>query len=124
MFQYISGNQVVQGIVAYTGHSGSAFANGDFNFDSAINSADWMIFRANQHGAFTGKSGAEAYRLGDISGDSQNNHTDFVIFKALYDAANGAGAFVAMVASVPEPSAVILLFTAGLFTLPLRRRAN
>jgi hypothetical protein len=124
VFQYISGDQVVQGIVNYTGHSGSAFANGDFNFDSAINSADWMIFRANQHGDFTGKSGAEAYQMGDISGDSQNNHTDFVIFKTLYDAANGAGAFVAMLAAVPEPSAAVLVLTAGLFTLPLRRRVR
>jgi hypothetical protein len=124
VFRYISGSQVVQGIVNYTGHSGSAFANGDFNFDSAINSADWMIFRANQHADFAGKSGAEAYQMGDISGDFQNNHTDFVIFKTLYDAANGAGAFVAMVAAVPEPSAVVLVLTSGLFTLPLRRRVS
>jgi hypothetical protein len=119
-FQYISGTQVVQGIVNYTGHSGSAFANGDFNRDSAINSADWMIFRANQHGDFAGKSAAEAYLMGDISGDFQNNHTDFIIFKSLYDAANGAGSFLAMVASVPEPSSVILILTAGLFMLPWR----
>ena len=124
VFRYISGNQVVQGIVNYTGHSGSAFANGDFNFDSAINSADWMIFRANQHADFAGKSGAEAYQMGDISGDFQNNHTDFVIFKTLYDAANGAGAFVTMLAAVPEPSAVVLVLTSGLFTLPRRRVSN
>jgi hypothetical protein len=121
-FQYISGTQVVSGIVNYTGHSGSAFANGDFNRDSAVNSADWMIFRTNQHGDFTGKSGAEAYLMGDISGDFQNNHTDFIIFKALYDAANGAGSFLAMVSSVPEPSSIILVLAAGLFLLP--RRTN
>ena len=124
VFQYMSGDQFVQGVVLYTGHSGSAFANGDFNLDSTIDSADWMVLRANQHGDFTGKSGAEAYRLGDISGDFQNNHTDFVIFKTLYDAANGAGAFVAMVARVPEPSTTMLIFVAGLVTHPYRRRED
>jgi hypothetical protein len=124
VFQYISGNQVVLGIVNYTGHSGSAFANGDFNTDGVINSADWMIFRTNQHGDFTGRSAAEAYRMGDISGDFQNNHTDFVIFKTLYDAANGAGAFVAMVAAVPEPASVVLVLAAGLFVVPVRRRMS
>jgi hypothetical protein len=122
VFQYNTGTQDVQGIVTYTGHSGSAFANGDFNVDGAINSADWMIFRANQHGDFTGRSGAEAYRLGDISGDLRNDHTDFVIFKTVYDAANGAGAFVAMVASVPEPASVMLVIAAGLFIVSSTRQ--
>jgi hypothetical protein len=57
---------------------------------------------------------AEAYRLGDLTGDRQNNHADFVMFKSLYDAANGAGAF-ALMASVPEPTTVVLVLTAGLF---------
>ena len=49
---------------------------------------------------------------------------DFVIFKTLFDAANGAGAFVTMLAAVPEPTSVVLVLTAGLFSLPLRQRVK
>jgi hypothetical protein len=123
VFQYISGNQVVQGIVNFTGNGNAAFAQGDLNADSAINTADWMIFRANQQADLGGQSFAEAYRLGDLTGDRQNNHADFVMFKSLYDAANGAGSFALMVASVPEPVSAALVLTAGLFAVPrLRRR--
>jgi hypothetical protein len=122
VFQYISGNQIVQGIVNFTGHGNAAFARGDLNVDSAINSADWMIFRSNQHADLAGKSLAEAYRLGDLTGDRQNNHADFVMFKSLYDAANGAGAFALMAASVPEPTTVVLVLTAGLFAFTRRVR--
>ena len=123
VFQYISGSQIVQGLVQYTGHGGLPFASGDLNTDGAINTADWTIFRTNQQTNLTSKSLAEAYRLGDLTGDRLNNHADFVLFKTAYDAANGAGAFVTMLAAVPEPSSVLLVLTAGLFSLPLRRRA-
>jgi len=52
---------------------------------------------------------AQARALGDLDGDFHNNHADFVLFKATYDTLNGAGAFVDMLASVPEPSATALL---------------
>jgi hypothetical protein len=122
-FQYITGNQIVQGFVTYTGNGGARFASGDLNVDGAINTADWVIFRSNQHADLSSKSLAEAYRLGDLTGDRQNNHADFVRFKSAYDAANGAGAFVAMLAAVPEPASVLLVLTAGLFVVPLLRRA-
>ena len=126
VFQYISGTQIVQGIVAYTGHGGVPLASGDLNVDGIINSADWMIFRANQHADLSGNSLAEAYRLGDLTGDRMNNHADFALFKTAFDAANGAGAFVAMLEAAPEPSTLVLILTAGLFGfLPYggRRRA-
>ena len=94
VFQYISGNQVVQGLVFYTGHGGVPFVTGDFNVDGVINTADWTIFRTNQQTNLSSKSLAEAYRLGDLTGDKLNNHADFVLFKSAYDVANGAGAFV------------------------------
>jgi hypothetical protein len=122
VFQYISGSQIVQGLVLYTGHGGVPFVTGDLNTDGAINTADWTIFRTNQQTNLTSKSLAEAYRLGDLTGDRLNDHADFVLFKTAYDAANGTGAFVAMLAAVPEPSSVLLVLTAGLFSLPLRRR--
>jgi hypothetical protein len=115
VFQYISGSQIVQGLVSFTGHGGAPFARGDLNVDNVINTADWMVFRANQQADLSSKSLAEAYRLGDLTGDRQNNHADFALFKSLYDAANGAGAFALMAASVPEPSTVVFALTAGLF---------
>jgi hypothetical protein len=122
VFQYISGSQLHQGLVNFTGHDGMPFLEGDLNVDGAIGVADWTIFRTNQHADLSSRSPAEAYRLGDLNGDLANNHADFVEFKTLFDAANGAGAFVTMLASVPEPSAAILVLTGGLFVLPLRRR--
>ena len=125
VFQYISGNQIVQGIVLYTGHGGLPFATADLNTDGAINAADWTVFRTNQLTNLSTKSLAEAYRLGDLTGDKLNDHADFIQFKAAYDVANGAGAFAAMVAAVPEPSSTLLVLTAGTLFLPaLRRRSN
>jgi MYXO-CTERM domain-containing protein len=65
---------------------------------------------------------AEAYRLGDLTGDKANNHDDFVAFKTIFDAANGVGAFTAMVASTPEPASGVLLVGAGLALLPALRQ--
>lgn len=118
VFQYISGAEIKTGIVSYTGHGGIPFMAGDLNVDSAIDSADWMILRSNQHTSLAGKSLAEAYRLGDLNGDKLNNFEDFAAFKSLYDAANGAGAFAAMVASVPEPSAILIVLAAGIVRIP------
>jgi hypothetical protein len=117
VFQYVSGNQVVNGLVFYTGHGGAPYVFGDLNTDSVINSADWGIFRTNQHATLSSFSLAEAYRLGDLNGDHLNNHADFVAFKAAYDAANGAGAFLEMVGGVPEPASFVLIVTAGLFPI-------
>jgi hypothetical protein len=127
VFQYVSNGQVVDGIVAYTGNNSLPFANGDLNLDGAINSADWAILRTNQLGNLSSQSLAQAYRLGDLNADKLSNHADFIAFKTLYDAANGAGAFVAMVSAsaVPEPASALLVLAAGVFILPaLRRRGG
>ncbi len=126
VFQYISNGQVVNGVVGYIGNNNLPFADGDFNLDGAVNSTDWAILRTNQLSNLSTKSLAEAYRLGDLNGDKVNDHADFIEFKSLYDAANGAGAFVAMLAAnnVPEPCNALLILAAGVFILPnLRRRA-
>jgi hypothetical protein len=86
---------------------------GDLNLDGVINTADWQQFRAGQANNMTGFTAAQALSAGDLNGDFLNNHADFVLFKSAYDAANGAGAFAAMLASVPEPT------TAMLAALPL-----
>jgi hypothetical protein len=123
-FEYISGTQVVRGIVTYTGNSGQPLRPGDFDTNGSITASDWLILRNNQHTNLTGKSLAEAYRLGDLNGDKLNNHVDFVAFKTLYDAAHGSGAFVAMVAAIPEPSTAVLILTAGLFIVPMSLRRS
>ena len=104
---------------------GSPYEEGDFNTDGVIDSDDYIVLRSNQHADLTSLSLAEAYRSGDLTADLASNHADFAAFKAIFEGANGAGSFAAMVASlnaVPEPtSAGIVLSLAGA-VLTLRRR--
>jgi hypothetical protein len=122
VFHYISNGEEKTGIVFYTGNNNAAFATGDFNVDGAVTIADWAILRSNQFVDLSSLSLAQAYRVGDLTGDKLNNHADFVAFKTLYDAAHGSGSFQAMVSSVPEASAAILVLTAGTLGLPMVRR--
>jgi hypothetical protein len=119
VFEYISGGAVVQGLVNYTGGPGAV--EGDLNFDGSITAADWTIVRTNQNANLSALSLAEAYRQGDFTSDRKNDHADFAAFKALYDSANGVGAFVAMVASVPEPSSFSIVAAAGCLMAARRR---
>jgi hypothetical protein len=122
VFRYVSGGQVVDGVVLWVGNSGNSWEPGDLNTNGVINSADWVILRNNQHTDMSGLSLAEAYRLGDLTGDKLNNHADFAAFKELYEAANGgAGAFALMLSSIPEPSSMLLVLTSGLVAMPMRR---
>jgi hypothetical protein len=102
--------------------TGAPIVFGDFNSDGNINSLDWVIFRTNQETDMSGLSLHDAYFRGDLTRDLANDHEDFVAFKFLYDAANGAGSFVALLAAVPEPSTAVLLISAGV--LPIMRRAK
>ena len=124
VFQYVSGGQVVNGFVSYIGNGGNPWVEGDLNTNGVINSADWAIFRTNQHADLSGLSLAEAYRVGDLTGDKLNNHADFVAFKAAYDAANGSGSFALMLSGVPEPSSILLVLASGLVSMPLLRRSK
>jgi hypothetical protein len=122
-FSYVSNGQPVTGLVNYVGGPAGELAMGDFNVDGVINSADWVILRTNQHVNLSSKTLAEAYRMGDLTGDKANNHADFAAFKEIFDAANGVGAFSAMVAGVPEPSSFVLLAGAGITALAgIRKR--
>ena len=104
--------------------TGPAVRFGDLNSDGKIDSLDWVIFRTNQETDLSGLTLEQAYLRGDLTEDRANNHADFVVFKNLYEAANGAGSFVAMLAGVPEPSTLVLILSAGLFVLPGMRRAT
>lgn len=124
VFKYIANGVIHTGYVGYTGNNDSPFAAGDFNLDGVINAADWVILRTNQLSNLSSLSLAQAYRLGDLNGDKISDHADFVAFKSAYDAVNGAGSFVAMVASIPEPTTSILVLAAGSIALPVVRRRS
>ena len=94
----------------------------DFNSSGTVTSADWAILRANQHTDLSGKTFEQAFFLGDLNGDKANNHADFAAFKVFYEAANGAGSFATMLSGVPEPTTLVLILSAGLMALSVRRR--
>jgi hypothetical protein len=97
---------------------------GDLDSDNDIDSADWAIVRNNQNKNLSGLTQTAAYLLGDMNGNLTNDANDFIYFKNLYDEANGAGAFDAMLAaSTPEPSAFVVLLSAGVLVCPVRRRS-
>jgi hypothetical protein len=95
---------------------------GDFNSSGTLTSADWMILHVNQDADLSGKTLEQAYSLGDLNFDLKNDHADFQAFKLYFDAANGAGTFVAMLAGVPEPSSLLLLLWVALLAPTGRRR--
>jgi hypothetical protein len=96
---------------------------GDFNSSGGLSAADWMILRTNQNADLSGNTLQQAYFLGDLNLDLAINYDDVQAFKYYYDTANGVGAFVAMLTSVPEPSSLMTLAAAGLLA-PLARRKN
>jgi hypothetical protein len=104
--------------------TGPAVRYGDFNSDGIVNHLDWMILRTNQETNLSGLTLEQAYFRGDLTEDLANDHADFVAFKQLYDASNGAGSFVAMLASVPEPSTMSLIISMALFLRPFVRQSG
>jgi hypothetical protein len=99
------------------------YQRSDLNFDSLINLTDWNLYLANVGTVFSNLTAAETYPMGDLNGDLVNNRLDFRLFKTDYNAANGAGAFEAMLAGVPEPTALSMLLVACAGLLQLRRRS-
>jgi hypothetical protein len=98
--------------IDFTGGPGAAYAFGNLTFDASntINFLDWATFKNNQGFDFsTVFSTAESYAHGDLDGDFDQDLDDFRLFKSAFEAANGAGSFVAMLASVPEPGTAALI---------------
>lgn len=106
-------------------YTGTAPLVGDLNGDGALNVADWTLFKSGQGVVDDTLTPVAAYQLGDLNGDFDHSLQDFSLFAAAYDVANGAGAFTAMVANVPEPSALMLLLSgvAGCFVRRRRKAA-
>jgi hypothetical protein len=106
--------------IVYSG-TASSYVRGDLNFNGTIGPEDYAIFIANLFGNVP-NSVAGAYALGDVTGDLAINYNDLVEFRDIYDIANGAGAFAAMVASVPEPTSLALVAGLGVVLLAVNRK--
>ena len=86
------------------------FEKSDLNEDGAINLQDWSIFRANHLVNLTGLTPAQRAARGDLDGNGKIDFADFRQFQTDCNFLNGAGAFAAMLASVPEPASATLAF--------------
>ena len=111
--------------IFYVGNGGKPLAMGDLNHDGVVDAADWLIFNSNDPSddlSFT--SIARAYGMGDLDGDLDIDTLDYRLFEAAYNAANGAGSFLAMLNQgqpVPEPSTLLVAALGLPLALTLRR---
>jgi hypothetical protein len=94
---------------------------GDINDDGVLDGLDWTEFIAWMHADLSTYTSEEQFARGDLDADGLNNYADYQLFYTYYDNAYGLGAFEAMVASVPEPSAMLML-AVGLARLGVRQR--
>jgi hypothetical protein len=106
--------------VNFVGNGGKRFTVGDLNFDGQFTAADWTAFNAGGEVDLDTLSSAQQYAAGDLNNDGANDIFDFAIFKSAYEAANGLGSFDAMLASVPEPTSLLLVSLASLAFLGRR----
>lgn len=88
-----------------------AVVAGDFNGDGVVNGSDYVRLRSNILSSFPTLTPAQTFSRGDMTTDRRVDHADFAAFREAYLAANGPGAFEAMVAQIPEPSAMALAAT-------------
>lgn len=108
--------------VNFVGNNGLKWITGDLNFDGMLTEADWLLFIAESQKNLSGLSVAQAYQKGDLNSDGLNSIADFALFKSAYDAVNGSGAFVQMLAGVPEPGTFFLLGAAAVTLSAVGRR--
>ncbi len=104
----LSDGTTLEAEVQYTGNGGQPFERSDLDFNGAITAADWSVFLAHSYENLAGLSPAQAYAQGDLDGDGDNDYEDFQLFKNDFNGTNGAGAFEAMLNSVPEPGSIVL----------------
>ena len=85
----------------------------DLNADGVVDAADWPSLRENLFSDVSTLLTVDALAAGDLDGSGRVDEFDFERFKAAFDAANGAGAFAAMAARVPEPTTLLLVLCGG-----------
>jgi hypothetical protein len=104
------------------GPGGLPYHRSDLNTDGVINVTDWTLYFPNLLSDLNSLTDVGQALAGDLDADGDNDVNDFSIFKSDFDAANGAGAFNAMLANVPEPSAIVMALVGAFTGLVLRCR--
>ena len=100
--------------VVFTGNGAAPFAEGDIGGgndngpDGNINIDDWTKFKLGFGSDLTGLTQVQRYLKGDFNDNGVIDLIDTIAFEGFFDAAQGPGAFRAMLASVPEPSSLVL----------------
>lgn len=89
-------------------------ANANFNGDSAVDGADFLIWQAGH-----GLMGTGALATGDANGDMNVDDLDYGIWTSQFGA---TGLALTAGASVPEPSSIALAF--GALAIAVRRRVT
>jgi hypothetical protein len=88
---------------------------GDADLDGAVTAADYVVWRS--HAGTTGD-----WRSGDFNGDGMVNQDDYAIWRAHFGQSAGSGSGLGT-ATVPEPSACLLLAMSGVL-LSIQRRSS
>jgi hypothetical protein len=91
---------------------------GDYNGDSAVNAADYTVWRNTLGEAVSSGEGADGDR------DEVIDLDDYLVWKAAYGLviSEGAGATVAMGTIVPEPGSLLMCAVAGLLSVGTAHR--
>jgi hypothetical protein len=106
-FEGIDGaGEDLNALIIYEG-IGIEFA--DLDLDGDIDVQDYVSFANTFDDDVTDMSFYDAYFRSDLTGDGLKNFEDFIVFADAFDAVNGAGAFQAMLAGIPEPSTLLLI---------------
>jgi hypothetical protein len=95
---------------------------GDFNGVGGITLADYLVLSQNLHRDLAPTTLQDAYHLGDMNADLAVTYADFVAFRAAYDAVNGLGSLDEALASIPEPTTMLVVAAAVPAVIALRRR--
>ena len=111
----------VRGAVAYTG---APLLFADLNLDGELSGLDWVLFVDGFGQDLEGLTGRESYFLADLNVDGVHDAEDFIEFSIAFDTVNGAGAFAAMAAAVPEPASAAIFGLGSCLLLLLVRHVN